>query len=258
VRSAVLEAQGLGLRVVLCTGRRYRTTLPVLEALGLEEGAVVLHNGVVVKELRSGATVEHSYLSADLYRQTLELARRLGPPLVFVDHHHEDLDIVTEPGQPAHPVQAEYLADNLNVTRHVDSLDAPPSEALIMLSHMGDEEHLRPVREEIHAALDDRVRTHLLDNKAYRGHLLQVLAGGSGKWCALERLAASQGIAPQEILAIGDDDNDAELVQRAGLGIAMANATPLVKAASDHLTESNAEDGVARALERFVLDNQPE
>jgi hypothetical protein len=73
------------------------------------------------------------------------------------------------------------------------------------------------------------------------------------KWQALQQLAAQQGIAHEEIIAVGDDHNDLDMIRYAGLGIAMGNAVPEVQAAADVITASNAEDGLVQALERFIL-----
>jgi Cof subfamily protein (haloacid dehalogenase superfamily) len=252
VRDSVHRARDRGVEVVLCTGRRYRTARWIIEQLELD-GAAVIQNGVLVKDAVSGDTLRHHYLSAELYREALPLMRRAHAPLVYVDHHHDDLDFVTEaPGQ-AHAFQQAYVKDYEELARVVDSLDDPPSESLIMLSCMADEQTLRPLREHICEALGTSVRTNFLMNKNYQGFILEVVSAESGKWTALRELARDRGVEPEEILAIGDDHNDAEMVAGAGLGVAMANAVEAVKRVADHITASNAEDGVALAIERFLL-----
>ena len=77
-RQAVAAAQDAGLQVVLCTGRRFRTTLPVLRALELE-GCAVVNNGAVVKEIASGKTLHRDYLPAEIYPDVVALAIRAEP-----------------------------------------------------------------------------------------------------------------------------------------------------------------------------------
>jgi Cof subfamily protein (haloacid dehalogenase superfamily) len=253
VREAVRAARERGLSVVLCTGRRYRTALPILEQLELE-GPAVLHNGVVVKDARSGRTLHHNYLPDELYTPALAIMRSVAPPLVYVDRFHQGLDIVAEPADRAHAFQAEYLADNSEVTRVVASLDGHPPGAVVMLSCMADESTLRALHGEVKKTLSTRVRTNFVINKNYRGHILEIVSAASGKWPALHTLIRERGIAPKEVLAIGDDTNDAEMVRAAGLGVAMGNAGSTVKAAADYVASSNADDGVVEAIERFILD----
>lgn len=252
VRLAVAELVRARVRVVVCTGRRFRTALPVVERLGLS-GAVVIHNGAVVKDIASGKTLQHAYLPEGLYAGVLDLMREhQGPPLVYVDSYHEGTDILTEQTWRAHPFQREYLEDNGEHVREVEDLASAGHSEVIMLSTMGDEESLGRLRDRASRAFGASVRTHRLINKNYRGQILEFLSPESGKWAALERLAGAAGIAPGEIAAIGDDTNDAEMIARSGLGIAMGNAVPEAREAARLVVRGNAESGVVEAIEQVL------
>jgi Cof subfamily protein (haloacid dehalogenase superfamily) len=254
VQGAVAAVQRRGIRVILCTGRRFRTALPMAESLELS-GPIVVNNGVVVKEIESGATLYHDYLPSDVYAEALALMRDLGPPLVYVDAYHEKHDMLTERVDAAHPFQREYLADNTEFYSVVDDLGKAQPDEVIMMSAMADEASLEALRARATQQLGDRVHTHSLMNKNYRGQILELLSPSSGKWPALERLATDAGIPPDEIAAVGDDWNDVEMIRRAGLGIAMGNAVDPAKAAATLVVRSNAEGGVVEALERVLLQN---
>ncbi len=252
VREAVAAVRRRGIRVVLCTGRRFRTALPMARSLELS-GPIVVNNGVVVKEIESGATLHHEYLPGDLYAEVLALMRGLGPPLVYVDAYHEQRDFVTERVGTAHPFQQEYLADNTEFHSVVDDLAVDRPDRVIMMSAMADEDSLAALRERAVEELGDRIHTHALINKNYRGQILEILSSRSGKWPALERLAAADGIAPKEIAAVGDDQNDVQMIREAGLGIAMGNAVEPAKRAASIVVRSNAEGGAVEALEQILL-----
>jgi Cof subfamily protein (haloacid dehalogenase superfamily) len=251
VRDAVAAARASGLRVVLCTGRRFRTALPAAQELSLS-GAIVVNNGVLVKDLASGRTLSHRYLSDGVSAEVLALVRETGSPLVYVDAYEERIDILIEDYGRAHPFQREYLEDNTDFTRVVDDLENIGRDDVIMMSTMGDEATLRALRSRAERDLGRRVRMHSLINKNYRGQILEFLAPGTGKWPALRRIAADEGIDPRQIAAVGDDDNDVEMIRGAGLGIAMGNAVDSAKAAAVHVTRSNAEGGVVEAIERVL------
>lgn len=252
VCQAVTAAQQRGLRVLLCTGRRFRTALPLAQTLQLQEPLIV-HNGALVKDAVSGRTLQQSYMPHEIYQQGLTLLRQLGTPMVYIDAFHEQIDILIESVELAHPFQRQYLQDNLAHCHVVVNIDTPPTQGVVMMSIMADESSLLPLRLSIEVGLGMRARVNLLVNKNYQGHILEILHPAVSKWHALEQFAAQEGIMPEEIVAVGDDHNDLEMIRYAGLGIAMGNAIATVKAAADYVTGSNAEDGLVRALERFVL-----
>jgi hydroxymethylpyrimidine pyrophosphatase-like HAD family hydrolase len=76
---------------------------------------------------------------------------------------------------------------------------------------------------------------------------------GISKASAMARIADYLGVRREETIGIGDGDNDIEMVEWAGLGVAMGNATPATKAVADWVAPSVQEDGVAVTLRRFVL-----
>ena len=95
VREAVAEARRRSCEVVLCTGRRHRTARGILEALDLD-GPAVVQNGVRVVDGPSGRTLRGRYLPEDLYPAVIEVVRRFGPPLVYIDSPQRDIDIVVD------------------------------------------------------------------------------------------------------------------------------------------------------------------
>jgi Cof subfamily protein (haloacid dehalogenase superfamily) len=252
VREAVTAARRRGLLVILCTGRRFRTALPWARELGLS-GAIVVNNGALVKDIDSGKTLRHNYLAADEYPEVIGCVRRHGCPLVYVDSYHEQVDVITERGSNVHPFQREYLADNEEYVQTVDDLHERERPDVIMVSTMADEATLLSLRAEANAELGSRVHTHILINKNYRGGILEFLSPKSGKWSALQAFAAQLQIGSQEIIAVGDDNNDIEMIRQAGFGMAMGNSNPEVKAAADRVVRSNAEGGAVDAIENALL-----
>jgi 5-amino-6-(5-phospho-D-ribitylamino)uracil phosphatase len=252
VQNAVLATQERGVRVVMCTGRRFRTALPLAQQLQLRDPAVV-HNGALVKDVQSGATLQQCYMPPEVYNQAFALLRQCGEPMVYVDAFHEAVDIVTAGLEHVHPFQREYLQENLTHCRIVPDMATPPAYGVVMMSVMADEAYLRGLRTQVQQALEGRARVNLLMNKNYQGYILEILHPSVSKWDALQRWAQGEGIAAEEIMAVGDDENDLEMIRHAGLGVAMGNAAEAVKAAADFVTGSNADDGLVQALQQFVL-----
>lgn len=81
----------------------------------------------------------------------------------------------------------------------------------------------------------------------------EIMKDGVNKCSGVEELAAMYGIHMENVMTLGDYDNDMPMIRAAGLGVAMGNALEKVKAAADYVTDTNDNDGVGKAIERFVL-----
>lgn len=254
VRDAVAAARRRGLWVVLCTGRRFRTAVPWARELGLT-GAIVVNNGVLVKDIESATTLHEAYLPPAAFSEVFPFLRRRCSPLVYVDTYHADVDVLTERGSEdtVHEFQREYMDDNRHFLQAVDDLGRLARSDVIMVSTMADEATLGSLHDEARSAFGDRVRTHTLGNKNYRGGILEFLSPASGKWTALARVAAAAGISAAEIIAVGDDTNDIDMIREAGFGVAMGNAGEDVKAVANAVVRSHAEGGAVEAIERALL-----
>ena len=252
VRHAVLAVQQRGVRVVLCTGRRFRTARPIAQALQIP-GPLIVHNGALVKDCASGTTLLQRSMSPDVHQEAVELLRTLSTPMLYVDAFDDNVDIVTEPVHRAHPFQREYLQDALPHCRIVETLATPPAHGVLLMSIMADSESVQALRPVLAQRLGQRGYVHMLTNTNYQGSILEVLQAGVSKWQALEQLASQEGIQTAEIMAVGDDRNDMAMLRYAGLGVAMGNAAADVQAVADVVTGSNADDGLAQALEHFLL-----
>jgi hydroxymethylpyrimidine pyrophosphatase-like HAD family hydrolase len=82
---------------------------------------------------------------------------------------------------------------------------------------------------------------------------VDIIAPDGGKRAAVEQYCRDNGWAREEIIAFGDSDNDLEMIRYAGIGVALGNAEPEVKAAADYVTADIDDDGLAKALEHFGL-----
>jgi len=252
VRDGVQRLRARGIEVVICTGRRFRTALPMARELQLT-GPMVVNNGVLIKDTESARTLHQAFLPADLYTDALQLMRELTPPLVYVDDFEGGCDFLTERVEQAHEFQREYLTENGDFCRVVPDLGEAQPASVVMMSAMADTEALSALKRRAEATFGARIHTHSLVNKNYRGDILEFLSPESGKWNALSRLANEWGIDRAEIACVGDDSNDAEMIANAGLGIAMGNASAAAREAARVVVRSNAEGGALEALEQVLL-----
>ena len=252
VRAGVQRVRARDIRVVICTGRRFRTALPIARELRAS-GPIVVNNGVLIKDLENARSLHRALLPAPLYTQALSLLRELTPPLVYIDDFHGGCDFLTERVDAAHPFQREYLSENIEFGRVVPNLAEAQPEGIVMMSAMADSESLTSLKARVQQTFGAQILTHSLANKNYQGDILELLSPASGKWNALWQLAQEWGVAPEEIACVGDDTNDAEMIANAGLGIAMGNASATARKAANVVVRSNAEGGAVEALEAVLL-----
>ena len=83
---------------------------------------------------------------------------------------------------------------------------------------------------------------------------LEIMNKECNKGFGLERLIKELGVNREEVISIGDEQNDFEMIKFAGLGVAMGNASEKIKEIADYITKTNEEDGVAHVIEKFVLN----
>lgn len=110
-------------------------------------------------------------------------------------------------------------------------------------------ERVKSARAQLQAQLDGQVTlVQALD------HMLEILPPGTSKGKGVQKLLEMVGVSPEHVLAMGDAENDIEMLQLAGVAVAMGQAKPAVKAVADYITASNDEDGVAQAVAHFLPD----
>jgi hydroxymethylpyrimidine pyrophosphatase-like HAD family hydrolase len=249
VRGAIREAIDRGCLVTLATGRRFAGASHIAEELGLAL-PLILHGGAVVQDSASGAVIYQDPLEPDT---VAELLRLLLPSLPVV--------VYECPGFGGRVLAGPTELDN-EPLRLYDRARGPflraPVEALFDVRHVlslatfsRDDGTLRRAAEQVAAvegAAPLLTRWTLIDDDA-----LEIFRRGCSKASALAHVASAHGIGMDEVMAIGDGLNDCEILAAVGLGVAMGNACPEARAAARIQVGTNEQDGVAEAIERFVL-----
>ncbi len=256
-KAAVCAAAAAGCVVVLATGRRYRTALPIAEALGCcpvlvcSQGATIWHNGVLLYH-------QHMTLPAALH--VVEVHRACGVPVVLFGNVAVDSsrDIIFVDGDwSANPRLRAYIERNAQWVRQYEDgcLAAGPVQTITLESV----DRLQRLREELerHPQAGALYRVIYSLTQLAGGGAIEVLHPGVSKATALQHLCQEFGISRQQVLAIGDNVNDVEMLEFAGLGVAVANASDEAKRAARLVAPSHDEDGVALTLEEYVLDGRP-
>lgn len=253
-RDALVRAGESGIQVVLATGRRYSRTLHLIEPLGIDV-PLVTASGALVKDPSDHRTLFRAEFAPGVLPRTLQTIARTGfEPVVCGDTYLEGFDFYRGQEEVLGPELAEYVRMNPESGRIWPGLaEAPPMEVFAAFS-MGTKEQMLYLESVLHGAVPGKLSTHVLRSPKYTGFLCEIAPAGVTKWSGVLHLAHGMGVSEAEICAVGDDVNDIPMIEAAGLGVAMGNALPEVKAAADRIAPTHDEDGLVSVVEWLMED----
>jgi hypothetical protein len=261
VRQAVRAAAGAGALVTLATGRRLQGARLFAEELGLRT-PLVLQDGATVQDPLTGELLHTDPLPPELIVKLVQLAieHDLHPLLQRITSDPSGDTIHVLDTADADPLMASYLNTRTPVVRS-DQTALLAATPVARFQAMGAEEPARRLHAHIRERVEELCCRALLS--APLGYAdfpfwaVLVSNGGCSKAGAVEALARRHGLTLRECAAIGDAENDVELLEQVraagGLAMAMGQAPEEVKAAASIVVPRNTEDGVAVAVERHVL-----
>jgi hypothetical protein len=249
---AVRQACDAGIRVVLATGRRYRRALPVVEHLGLDL-PLVTASGSLIKHPLDHGTLYSAQLPRDTLCRLLAIIDQGGyETILYADTFADGFDFYCRTSNDHRAELAEFLELNAGCERIWPELVEDPPDGVFGGFAMGSREEMLALDKQLQRALPGELYTHVLRSPRYRGYMCEIAPAGATKWSGILYLAEEWGIAPAEICAVGDDVNDIPMIAGAGLGVAMGNALPEVKAAADRVAPGNDDDGLVEVI-RWLL-----
>jgi 5-amino-6-(5-phospho-D-ribitylamino)uracil phosphatase len=236
-RTAIKELLLAGIRVVLVTGRGVDTPIRISKELGLNLPVICCH-GALTKDFGANKTLESIPVPLQYAKPMVQFAEREGLAVaLYLDETFYRLQ------------GSEVFMEDMRGPgwREAPSLHELLSQAPIFIRFLGEESVKRMQREFGDLPLSFRYETWFDFVEC------AVLNREASKKNALARLCADFGVPSERVLAIGDSRNDVPMLRWAGIGVAMGNALPEVRQAVRYVTAPNDQDGVARAIERFVL-----
>ena len=229
--------------LVLCTGRPETGIRPYLKDLGyLEENHYIIsQNGANIYESQTGKRVMDAFLDSKAIQKWIELGKKHGVSVMGggVDYYYCFDQEPTEWME----FDTKIVSGQLKRISIEESLNTDFYKLLLM----GDEEQLNEFETFIPEVWRDEF--YVVRSQKY---LVEVLTKGVNKAFGLEKLAQKLNIQPSEIVAIGDAANDIEMLEYAGLAIAMGNASEEVKAIADIVTDTNENNGVIKAIDNLI------
>jgi len=251
-RLAITSATALGVEVVLVTGRRFDFTRAIVDQL---EGplTLIVNNGALVKT-RDGVTLEARLLPAAVARAVLKTTREYRSQAAIVFDRVGQGQVVHEPVDSPDPVMQRYFDRSREFVRETTPLEDALTEDPIQIMFAGPLLEMRRLEELLRSAsFEDKCSLAVTEYEERNLSLVDVLRRGCSKGAALAAWAGRQGIEREAVMAVGDNLNDREMLEFAGVPVVMGNSVPALKSAGWSVTLNNDEAGVAAAIERFVL-----
>ena len=243
-REALLQAAANGAVIILASGRPTYGIEPVAECLELNQrgGYILSYNGGNIVNAKTGEKLFSQFLPDEVIPELYAYAKEHGHALLG----YAGNEIITEMPDDQY-VKEESRINKMNI-RKVDnlfeSLEPHPTKLLMT----GDPTLMLKAEKELVEKLGDR-----MDIFRSAPFFLELVPKGIDKAKSLTRLLTKINLTPADLIAFGDGYNDLSMLKLAGMGVAMENAAPEVRAEADYVTLSNEEDGVAAALTHFNM-----
>jgi len=253
-REALLAAEAAGVEIVIATGRRQGFALPLLEPVGLaRETILISSNGSITRNF-AGELLERTLLPAETARDICGVLRPYGATVMTFDREGPGC-LVIESFENLHGRIALWVDSNRSFLTEVIPLESSldGGEEPVQAMACGTLEEMRQACEALAAsARAGSIAVHRTQYPKRDLCIVDVLPLGCSKGAALARLAELRGLEPGQVMAIGDNLNDVEMLSYAGQAAVMANSAPeVLEMARDRgweITASNDEDGVAEAI----------
>ena len=264
-RIAIDSARERGVHVALVTGRRFRDSRPIALELGLDV-PLISHNGALTKHAATLQTVAVLPLPLEAARDALKIGRTAEADALLSDDHDGLGVLVYDHIRGGNTAAHRYLSwarrihgeeEGSHAVDQVASLEDYLDHDPIHLSFSGGCDEMDQLEETLKTGLGSTVK--ILSTKYLEQDftLIDIVNPAASKGAGVAAAAAELGVAREDIMAIGDNYNDLEMLLFAGTGVVMANAPLTLREITGlHPTASNRDDGVALAIEQFILNPQ--
>ena len=240
-RAAILKAIAFGMEIVIATGKTRSSAVALIEELGIRSPGVFMQglitaeaDGSARRRITMPAAVAARVISVGeaegfeviAYRDNQAFAREISQAAIGLEEHGEPLPCL------------------------VNDWDAPLAAGdLNKIILFGEEARIMTLRGVLESELDGAIH---ITRAGIKG-MLEALPANASKGKAVAALMREMAIAPEESMAFGDGENDIEMLEAAGIGVAMGNAAESLKRVADVVAPSNDDDGVARMIEAYAF-----
>ena len=259
---AIEQAEASGVLVTIATGRRFRDALPVARLINLN-APLICHNGALIKYADTLENVAVSLLEKEIVGEILRVGKEFGgDALLSADPHGKGVLLYDRISDENIPLQ-RYVAwskrlhgaEAEEAVHHVENLEAISDEIeTVHVSFSGALSPMAELQKVLEFELKDSVNILATIYPHLDFTLIDILPADASKGIGVEKLALMNKLSAENVMTIGDNFNDLEMLEYAGTAVVMGNASPELRSRTDFFTTlSNDENGVALAIEKFIL-----
>jgi len=251
-RKALVEALEKGIHIVITTGRILSSALYFNQALGLKGNPVIACNGALISCSKGENIIYESSMDLVAVKKAIQLAEENS---IYYHFYEKDTFYSRKPDAKMfnyHEHNGEYWKNqNIKVElfeNPMEILDHKKPNVYKVVFIEKDKDKLLEFRKKLETVEGIDISSSWDTN-------IEVMNEGVSKGRALEYLIGKLNLEPAEVVSIGDNENDISMLKVAGLAIGMKNGIEEIKNYADFITASNDEDGVAKAIEKYVLNH---
>ena len=251
-RAAIAEATRRGIEVALVTGRRYDFAMPIALQLGAPL-TMIVSNGAVIRT-QDGQTHLRHLLPRETARRVLEITRPWRDSTAVIFDRPQANQVILEVFATDDPIRSAYYARNKEFLGQAVPLESCLTEDPLQVMLSGKVEPMRDAEAVLRGAQATegfKVAATVYESRDFS--MIDVLHPDCSKGAALAEWATLRGLTREEVMAVGDNHNDLEMLSYAGVPVVMGNCVPELRNFGWHETASNDHNGVAAAIELFAL-----
>jgi Cof subfamily protein (haloacid dehalogenase superfamily) len=249
-RQALVHCRDLGIATCLATGRRWTTCSKLLDRLNLHDliDFCILNNGMLVRQVNSGKILFRKDFPMVLILEIVARWKSLDFEPIILGHNPDGQTKDVFYRREA-LLNADFIAKNTAHASQVTSWQDLAEAHLVELVLIGTQFDLLRAQGAL-AGLE--VETVILRNSMYAEYMLEITPMGVSKWLGTQQLLSHLGLGMHQAMAVGDSENDYQLLKHLPLSIAMANGDEKVKAVAKEITGTNFEGGFGQAVFRHL------
>lgn len=242
------QAKEKGVNIVLTTGRVLKSALYYSKHLGLESYVIACNGGIIVDKQTS--ILYKRPIPKDKMIQIMEVGKECS---VYFHFYNEDTfftnQYVKEVNDYYSSASGKFKGQDVDVHLYEDDNEIMVRTDLDIYKFL----FIEPDLIKLSQVREKLSKIQGLSLSSSWGNNVEVMNNGVSKGTAISLLCDKLKISNENVMAIGDNENDLSMINFAGIGVAMENGNPLLKKTADFIAPSNEDDGVAYAIQKFVL-----